>query len=265
MIPFIKKYKFFIITAAAVVAALVIAFIAGNGTGSNNQTPDESSTTLLTLETTVADTSASATTAASSSQSATETTASETIATTVQITQNKTTVAVAAEEAEPTEPATDKYKTDPVPTDNPQPVEPQDQTTQDNMLKCTLSISCATILDNMDKLDEEYHELVPSDGWILKQEEFEFTEGESVFDLLVRVCKDKKIHLDHSFTPAYNSAYIKAIGNLYEFDCGDQSGWVYGVNGWAPNYGCSRYVLKNGDTVEFRYTCQLGHDLKWSQ
>ena len=29
----------------------------------------------------------------------------------------------------------------------------------------------------MDKLDEEYHELVPSDGWILKQEEFEFTEG----------------------------------------------------------------------------------------
>ena len=99
----------------------------------------------------------------------------------------------------------------------------------------------------MDKLDEEYHELVPSDGWILKPEQFEFSEGESVFDLLVRVCKDKKIHLDHSFTPAYNSAYIKAIGNLYEFDCGDQSGWVYGVNGWAPNYGCSRYVLKNGD------------------
>ena len=191
MIPFIKKYKFFIITAAAVVAALVIAFIAGNGTGSNNQTPDESSTTLHTLGTTVADTSASATTAASSSQSATETTASETIATTVQITQNQTTVAVAAEEAEPTEPATDKYKTDPVPTDNPQPVEPQDQTTQDNMLKCTLSISCATILDNMDKLDEEYHELVPSDGWILKPEEFEFSEGESVFDLLVRVCMNR--------------------------------------------------------------------------
>ncbi len=151
-----------------------------------------------------------------------------------------------------------------MPTDKPQPVEPQEQTTQDNTLRCTLSISCATIIDNMDKLDEEYHELVPSDGWILKPEQFEFSEGESVFDLLVRVCKDKKIHLDHSFTPAYNSAYIKAIGNLYEFDCGDQSGWVYGVNGWAPNYGCSRYVLKNGDTVEFRYTCQLGHDLKWS-
>ena len=30
MIPFIKKYKFFIITAAAIVAALVIAFAAGN-------------------------------------------------------------------------------------------------------------------------------------------------------------------------------------------------------------------------------------------
>ena len=161
--------------------------------------------------------------------------------------------------------AADTTKESAATTGKPQPVEPQEQTTQDNTLRCTLSISCATILDNMDKLDEEYHELVPSDGWILKPEQFEFAEGESVFDLLVRVCKDKKIHLDHSFTPAYNSAYIKAIGNLYEFDCGDESGWVYGVNGWAPNYGCSRYALKNGDKVEFRYTCQLGHDLKWSE
>lgn len=271
MIPFIKKYKFFIITAAAVVAALVIAFAAGNSIQGDVSVPDEtatfstdatSATGTITHTTAFQPTSAD-TTAKESEGTTAETTSAQTTA--EPATRQQTTAEnSAAEHSEPTEPTTDKYKTDPVPTDKPKPVEPQEQTTQDNTLRCTLSISCATILENMDKLDEEYHELVPADGWLLKPGEFEFSEGESVFDLLVRVCKDKKIHLDHSFTPAYNSAYIKAIGNLYEFDCGDQSGWVYGVNGWAPNYGCSRYVLKNGDKVEFRYTCQLGHDLKWS-
>lgn len=35
----------------------------------------------------------------------------------------------------------------------------------------------------------------------------------------------------------------------------------YKVNGWYPNYGCSRYQLKAGDVVEWRYTCDLGHDI----
>ena len=43
--------------------------------------------------------------------------------------------------------------------------------------------------------------------------------------------------------------YIEGINNLYEFDCGEQSGWMYSVNGWFPNYGCSRYQLKDGDVV----------------
>lgn len=60
----------------------------------------------------------------------------------------------------------------------------------------------------------------------------------------------------------YNSAYVEGIGNLYEFDCGNMSGWMYKVNDWFPNYGCSRYELKNGDTVEWQYTCYgYGADL----
>ena len=46
-----------------------------------------------------------------------------------------------------------------------------------------------------------------------------------------------------------------------EFDCGNLSGWMYCVDGWYPNYGCSRYQLKDGETVEFRYTCDLGKDV----
>ena len=33
------------------------------------------------------------------------------------------------------------------------------------------------------------------------------------------------------------------------------------VNGWYPNYGCSKYTLEDGDTVEWRYTCNLGRDV----
>ena len=59
----------------------------------------------------------------------------------------------------------------------------------------------------------------------------------------------------------YNSAYIEGIGNIYEFDCGELSGWLYKVNGNFPSYGCSRYKLKPGDKVEWVYTCDLGNDV----
>lgn len=54
--------------------------------------------------------------------------------------------------------------------------------------------------------------------------EVEFTEGESVHDVLQRVCKEAGIQMESSFTPAYNSAYVEGINNLYEFDCGELSG-----------------------------------------
>ena len=59
----------------------------------------------------------------------------------------------------------------------------------------------------------------------------------------------------------YNSHYIEGINNLYEFDCGELSGWMYSVNGWYPNYGCSRYQVQDGDVIEWHYTCDLGEDL----
>ena len=155
----------------------------------------------------------------------------------------------------------DKYLTDPVPEGKPLPVEPQDATVTDTECHCTLSIDCKTILDNMDKCDKNKRELVPEDGWILPPTEVVFYDGESVFHVLKRTCKQMGIHMEFENTPIYNSAYIEGIHNLYEFDVGDLSGWMYSVNGWYPNYGCSRYALKDGDVVEWRYTCDLGFDV----
>ena len=53
----------------------------------------------------------------------------------------------------------------------------------------------------------------------------------------------------------------QGINQLYEFDCGKNSGWMYSVNGEYPNYGASSYNLKDGDKVEWRYTCNLGSDV----
>ena len=126
---------------------------------------------------------------------------------------------------------------------------------------CTVSISCAAILENLDRLNAEKADLIPADGVLLAPTAVEFTEGESVFDVLKRVCRENKIHMEFSETPVYQSAYIEGIGNLYEFDCGEGSGWMYRVNGEFPNYGCSRYPLQDGDTVEWVYTCDFGADV----
>lgn len=161
------------------------------------------------------------------------------------------------------DPATgkDQYLTDPVPEGKPLPVEPQDVTISDVAYTCTISISCATILDHMDWLDPEKAELVPEDGWILEPMQVTFYEGESVFNVLQRTCKQQNIHMEFENTPMYNSAYIEGLHNLYEFDCGELSGWMYKVNEWFPNYGCSRYQLQDGDVICWEYTCDLGIDV----
>lgn len=137
----------------------------------------------------------------------------------------------------------------------------QDGEISDEEFHCTISISCAMILSNLDKCSKDKVELVPEDGWLLEPTEVVFYGGESVFNVLQRTCRQKKIHMEFSNTPIYNSAYIEGIGNLYERDVGDLSGWMYSVNGWFPNYGCGRYALKDGDVVEWVYTCDLGADV----
>lgn len=156
---------------------------------------------------------------------------------------------------------TDKYQTEPTPDGVPNPVEPQSSTVTKTELTCTLSVSCETILNNMDKLDKNKADIIPENGVILAEKTAVFYEGESVFNVLSREMKKNKIHLEFVNTPIYNSAYIEGIANIYEFDCGNLSGWMYKVNGKFPNYGCSRYKLSDGDKVEWVYTCDLGRDV----
>ncbi len=128
-------------------------------------------------------------------------------------------------------------------------------------LSCTLSVTCNTVFDNISWMDPEKLQIIPKDGVIYSEKTVAFFDGESVFDLLLREMKNNKIHMEFENTPIYNTSYIEGIGNLYEFDCGELSGWMYKVNGHFPNFGCSLYTLKDGDRVEWVYTCDLGADV----
>ena len=169
------------------------------------------------------------------------------------------------------EASAENYYTDPIPEGMPQPVEPQDaQVNTDSPLTCTLLVECSTIQNNMENLTEGKESLVPSDGVIYDTTTVTFYEGESVYDVLLREMQNSRIHMESSFSAMYNSVYVEGINNLYEFDCGRWSGWMYCVNGWYPNYGCSRYQVQQGDVIEWHYTCDLGRDLgrdasEWQQ
>ena len=91
---------------------------------------------------------------------------------------------------------------------------------------CLFEIECRTILSNMDKLSKDKKECVPDDG-VLFSAETGFDKGESVYDILKRVCDENGIQLETSYSPAFATRYIEGIGNLYEFDCGTASGWMY--------------------------------------
>lgn len=130
------------------------------------------------------------------------------------------------------------------------------------VLKCTFEIRCDTLTDHSKVENEAILPYIPDSGVILSTTEVEFTEGETVFDALQKVTRQKGIQMEFRNDKLYTGgAYIEGIGYLYEFDGGPLSGWMYKVNGQFPNYGCAGYTLKEGDEVIWVYTCDLGTDV----
>ena len=91
---------------------------------------------------------------------------------------------------------------------------------------------------------------------ILPKTAIVLSEGETVYDILQKIIKEKSIQAE--FAGSKRNVYIKGIDNLYEFDKGAQSGWIYSVNGDFPQKSCGAYALKKDDIVEFIYTVKQG-------
>ena len=115
-----------------------------------------------------------------------------------------------------------------------------------------MSINCSDVNDSENKY-------IPSDGVILAETEFAISEGDTAYDILIDASKKFSIQVENNGTD--EMAYIVGINYLYEFQYGDLSGWIFRVNGVDSDRGCSDYVLKDGDKVEWIYTCNFGNDL----
>lgn len=76
---------------------------------------------------------------------------------------------------------------------------------------------------------------------------FTFSEGATAYDALCALGLSVNAH-----GSSYGT-YVAAIGGLAEKEHGGTSGWMYSVNGVAPNTACSNYVLHNGDSVVWYY------------
>lgn len=121
----------------------------------------------------------------------------------------------------------------------------------------TFTIRCDTIAGLGDS------EFIPEDGCILKETTYAFAQDETVYDILVRAVKDNKLHMEKKKTGSGpRDYYICGIANIYEYDWGELSGWMYYVNGESPSVGCGEYRVKDGDRIEWLYTREIGRDLK---
>lgn len=66
---------------------------------------------------------------------------------------------------------------------------------------------------------------------------------------------------NHNMTAAgLSNGYVESVTKdgvtLAQFDKGPNSGWLYQVNGAAPNVSCADYALKNGDDILWYYSSE---------
>lgn len=98
-------------------------------------------------------------------------------------------------------------------------------------------------------------------GYVLGPTKVEIQPGDNVWEVSKREMDKQGISYDFKWYDMYGSVYVQSIAGDGEFDHGSGSGWMYNVNGNYPNYGASKYVLSDGDVIQWRYTTNLGADL----
>ena len=130
----------------------------------------------------------------------------------------------------------------------------QKQTTTSSTVTCTVAVECKSILENMDDLKAGHESFVPSDGVIMRSTSVTVKNGSTAYDALKTACDKQGVTIS-----VKNSAYGKYIlgfNNIDEKDCGSQSGWTYTVNSKSIWQSCDKYVIKDGDCIEFSFVCK---------
>jgi hypothetical protein len=95
-------------------------------------------------------------------------------------------------------------------------------------------------------------------GVILDAYVLPLNEGDTVLELTKRATRAEKIPMEYRGRGAL--AYVEGIDNLYEFDHGPESGWLYYVNGERPKQGAGVYKPASGDRIEWVFVLEKKND-----
>ncbi|ACV62816.1 Ig domain protein group 2 domain protein [Desulfofarcimen acetoxidans DSM 771] len=127
------------------------------------------------------------------------------------------------------------------------------------------------VMDNVQRLAGDMPNISPAYrepfGEILPWTEVKITGGLTIRGALEKALAAKGI-------TAYGAeSYLSGIGpvisedgsrtvdKLSEFSSGNKSGWMVTLNDWFINAGANTFMVKDGDIIEWCYTCDLGADL----
>ncbi len=88
-------------------------------------------------------------------------------------------------------------------------------------------------------------------GEVIPPHSAAFSRGDSVLDILLSAVRDAGLQIE--YTGAGGLAYVQGINDLYEFDEGPESGWVYTVNGEEIFESAGAYKPKDGDVIVWQY------------
>ncbi|MDP4086973.1 MAG: DUF4430 domain-containing protein [Bacillota bacterium] len=87
---------------------------------------------------------------------------------------------------------------------------------------------------------------------ILSSSKVTIKGGETIFDVLLHATKNAGIQVDYDGGGA--TAYVNGIDNIYEFDYGPKSGWMFKLNGVSITKSSGLVKIKAGDRIECYYT-----------
>lgn len=118
---------------------------------------------------------------------------------------------------------------------------------------CSVAIECKSVLSNMDKLKDGHSSYVPADGVMLSSYRVTLDNGATAYDAVKQACSENSITIN-SKSSSYG-VYIMGFNNIDEKDCGGASGWLFYVNGSMPNKSCGKYIVQDGDSITFSFTC----------
>lgn len=116
-----------------------------------------------------------------------------------------------------------------------------------------MSVNCSEILKNMDSLDSGLEKYISEYGLIVEDKAYPIKDGDTVYDLLIRVTKENRIQTESK--GIFGNREIEGINYIYNSSCGKGSRWIYKVNGEIQQPVCSDYKLKDGDIVQWIYVC----------